>query len=64
MKSKTVVTDDNFASPNSCWEASEELATFLGTTNKQTNKFERKSLVRSYPRPDVDGVYTPALETI
>ncbi len=59
---ETVVIDDNFASLNSRWEASEELATFLGTTNKRMNKFERKSSVRSYPRPDVDEVYTPALD--
>lgn len=26
------------------------------------NKFERKTLVRSYPRPDVDAVYTPSMD--
>ena len=25
------------------------------------NKFERRALVRSYPRPDVDAVYTPSM---
>ena len=26
------------------------------------NKFERRALVRSYPRPDVDAVYTPSMD--
>jgi hypothetical protein len=59
---ETVVIDDEFTSPNSRWEASEELSTFLGTTNKRMNKFDRKTLVKSYPRPDVDEVYTPAMD--
>ena len=42
--------DEEFASPNSHWEASNELSTFLGTTNKRMNKFEHRALVRSYPR--------------
>ena len=54
--------DEEFASPNSRWEASDELSTFLGTTNKRMNKFERRSLVRYYPRPDVDTVYTPSMD--
>ena len=44
---ETIVLDDEFASPNSRWEASAELSAFLGTTNKRMNKFERKVLVRS-----------------
>ena len=31
--------DKEFASPNSRWEVSDELSTFLGTTNKRMNKF-------------------------
>ena len=54
--------DEEFASPNSRWEASDELSTFLGTTNKRMNKFERRALVRSYRRPDVDAVYTPSMD--
>ena len=59
---ETVVIDDEFTFPNSRWEASEELSTFLGTTNKRMNKFDRKTLVKSYPRPDVDKVYMPAMD--
>ncbi len=51
------VIDEEFASPNLCWEASEELSTFLGTNNKRMNKFERRALARSYHRPDVHAAY-------
>ena len=56
-----IALDDEIASPNSRWEASEELTTVLGTT-KRLNKFDRKALVKTYPRPDVDAVYTPAMD--
>lgn len=26
------------------------------------NKFERKTLVKAYPRPNVDAIYTPAVD--
>ena len=26
------------------------------------NKFERRALVKSYPRPDVDAAYTPSMD--
>ena len=54
--------DDEFLSPNSRWEASEELTEFLGTSAKRLSRFERRSLVKFYPRPNVDSVYTPALD--
>jgi hypothetical protein len=54
--------DDEIFSPNSRWEASEELTDFLGTVAKRLNRFERRSLVKAYPRPDVDVVYTPSLD--
>ena len=53
--------DKEFASSNSRWEARDELST-LGTTSKRMNKFERRTLVRSYPWPDVDAVYTPSMD--
>ncbi len=56
------VIDEEFASPNSRWEASEELSTFLRTTNKRMNKFERRALVRYNYRPDVDAAYTPSMD--
>ena len=49
--------DDELFSPNSRWEASEELSTFLNTASKRLNRFERRSLVKTFPRPDVI-VYT------
>ena len=54
--------DDELISPNSRWEASEELSEFLGTSAKRLSRFERRSLVKFYPRPNVDSVYTPALD--
>ncbi|CAB4004414.1 Hypothetical predicted protein [Paramuricea clavata] len=57
---ETVVIDDEFTSPNSRWEASDELSTFLGTTNKRINKCDSKTLV-TYTRPDVGEVYTSAM---
>ena len=56
------VIDEEFASPNSRWEASEKLSTFLRTTNKRMNKFERRALVRYNYRPDVDAAYTPSMD--
>ena len=50
---------ENILSPNSRWEAS---AQFLETAVKRLNKFERKTLVKTYPRPNVDAVYTPAMD--
>jgi hypothetical protein len=49
-------------SPNSRWEASVTLSQFLETSGKRLNKFERKTLVKTYPRPNVDAVYTPAMD--
>ena len=57
--------DDELISPNSRWEASEELTEFLGTSAKRfISRFERliRSLVKLYPRPNVDSVYTQALD--
>ena len=57
-KTRPDVIDEEFASPNSRWEASEELS----TTNKRMNKFERRALARSYHRPAVDAAYTPSMD--
>ncbi|CAB4013556.1 Hypothetical predicted protein [Paramuricea clavata] len=53
---------ENILSPNSRWEASATLSQFLETAVKRLNKFERKTLVKTYPRPNVDAVYTPAMD--
>ena len=44
------------------WQASESLASFLGTMHKPLTVFERKAICRKYPRPDVEAVYTPNLD--
>ena len=56
------VFDSDIVSPNSRWEASDNLAQFLGTAVKRLTKFERRSLVKVYPRPDVDVAYTPNMD--
>ena len=35
------------------WQASEELATFRGTTREPLSKFDRRQIVKDYPRPNV-----------
>jgi hypothetical protein len=55
-------TEGDILSPNSRWEASDELSAFLETaTSKPLSKFDRRSLVKS-PRPDVNAVYTPSMD--
>ena len=53
---------DNMLSPNSRWEASEGLSQFLESAVKRLNKFDRKMLVKTYPRPNVDVAFTPAMD--
>ena len=45
------------------WQASEELSTFLGTTRKPLSKFDRRQIVKDYPRPNVDAAFTPRLDS-
>ena len=54
--------DENEFCHSARWQASEELSSFLGTLHKPLSAFERKAITRTYPRPDVDSVYTPALD--
>ena len=42
--------------------ASVELSTFLNTASKRLNRFERRSLVETFPHPHVDCIYTPSLD--
>ena len=53
---------DNMLSPNSRWEASEGLSQFLESSVKRLNKFDRKMFVKTYPRPNVDVAFTPAMD--
>ena len=56
-------SEDDIFSPNSCWEASEELAAFLATTkSKPLSKFDQRSLVKAFPRPDVSAIYTISMD--
>ena len=48
---------------NSRWQASEELSSFLSTLHKPLSAFERRAITRKYPRPDVNSVYTPILDS-
>ena len=45
------------------WQASDTLTSFLGTIHKPLSTFVRKAICRTYPRPDVDAVYMPAVDT-
>ena len=57
------MAEGDILSPNSRWEASEELAAFLETaTCKPLSKFERRNLVKASPRPNVNAVYTPSMD--
>ena len=45
------------------WQASEELSALLNVCfAKQLTGFEKRQIIRACPRPDVDCVYTPALD--
>lgn len=45
------------------WAASKELSSFLELlARKPLTNFERKTMCREYPRPNVDAVYTPELD--
>ena len=44
------------------WQASEELSAFLGTTKKPLSRFDRRQIVKDYPRPNVDAAFTVRLD--
>ena len=54
--------EDEHAQSPSRWQASEDLSSFLDTTRKPLSSFERKTICRKYPRPDMDSAYTPNLD--
>ena len=54
--------DDQDINSASRWQATEQLASFLGTLHKPLSAFERKTICRKFPRPDVDAIYTPNLD--
>ena len=59
-----VVTFSSYGRVNAArWQASEELSTFLGTTRTPLSKFDKRQIVKDYPRLNVDAVFTPRLDT-
>ena len=54
--------DDELASPASRWQASPELTNLIESLRKPLQSFDRKTICRKYPRPDVEAAYTPALD--
>ena len=51
--------DEQDINSASRWQASEQLTSFLGTLHKPLSAFERKTICRKFPRPDLDAIYTP-----
>ena len=55
--------DDILESSSQRWQASEELSALLNVCfGKALSGFDKRQIVRSCPRPDVDCVYTPVLD--
>ena len=53
---------DGLLSPNSRWEPSEELDTLLKALLKPLQRFERRAIIREFPRPASEGAFTPNLD--
>ena len=53
---------DGLLSPNSRWEPSEELDTLLKALLKPLQRFERRTIIREFPRPASEGAFTPILD--
>ena len=52
-----------FESSSQRWQATEELPALLNVCFvKPLSGFDKRQIVRSCPRPDVDCVYTPVLD--
>ena len=55
--------DDLIESSSQRWQASEELPALLNVCSvKSISGFDKRQIVGSCPRPDVDCVYTPTLD--
>ena len=53
---------DGLLSPNSCWEPSEELDALLKALLKPLQRFERRTIIREFPRPASEGAFTSNLD--
>ena len=51
---------DGLLSPNSRWQASEELNALLEVVKKPLQRFERRLIVREFPRPASEPAFTPS----
>lgn len=55
---------DDLTIPAGRWEASEELSSFLDVmfADKPLSVYDRKQITKDFPRPNVESVFTPALD--
>jgi len=53
---------EGLLSPNSRWEPSEELDALLKVMLKPLQRFERRAIIKEFPRPAADGAFTPNLD--
>ena len=53
---------DGLLSPNSRWEPSEELDALLSVIQKPLQRFERRSILKEFPRPSSEAAFTPNLD--
>jgi len=53
---------EGLLSPNSRWEPSEELDALLKVMLKPLQRFERRAIIKGFPRPASDGTFTPSLD--
>ena len=55
--------NDLILSPNSRWEASENLKELINASTQPLKRFERRAIEKEFPRPNVDAAYTPNLDS-
>ena len=53
---------DGLLSPNSRWEPSEELDALLSVIQKPLQRFERRSILKEFPRPSSEAAFAPNLD--
>ena len=55
--------NESYKASTARWQASEELTAFLDTTRKPLSKYDRRQIICEFPRPTVDSVFTPRLDS-
>ena len=55
---------DDMTIPPGRWDASEELSSFLDVlfTDKPLSVYDQKQIMKEFPRPNVESVFTPVLD--